>query len=408
MPDQTKPPLPLPEPLRGADPDSFAQYSVAVRLVKIARQTMEENAFSSYQTAALEKLYADIPEAKIRPILDREASDSGEWVTYVEPYLGMDWLEAPWFFVENYFYRRILEATGYFQEGVGSRLDPFRFQKRSGFDTSLAQIQGLCYQLNRFLNDPDPGWNASSFLGLLYSSLWGNQVDLSLWPAGEGQRPDHANLEQAQAYLLVNDTPVLQSTSTKNGGGRVDILVDNAGFELVADLCLVDYLLSTALAEVVRLHVKAYPTFVSDAMAPDVEQTIQNMTSLSDEDSRMVGKRLGQALSEDRLQLASSAFWNSPLPAWEMPTSLRIELGESSLVISKGDANYRRATGDRHWPFTFPFQDILRYFPASFLALRVMKSEVVLGLEPVQIQDMPRKDPDWMVNGRWGLIQFKP
>jgi len=40
--------------------------------------------------------------------------------------------------------------------------------------------------------------------------------------------------------------------------------------------------------------------------------------------------------------------------------------------------------------------------------LRTLKSEIVAGLQPDQLADLPHRDPNWLINGRWGLIQFAP
>ena len=56
----------------------------------------------------------------------------------------------------------------------------------------------------------------------------------------------------------------------KDGGHRVDIMVDNACFVLVTDLCLADYLVTSGIASSVVFHLKSHPTFVSDAMSKDV------------------------------------------------------------------------------------------------------------------------------------------
>ncbi len=50
-------------------------------------------------------------------------------------------------------------------------------------------------------------------------------------------------------------------------------MIDNAGFEFICDLCLVDFLLGRAFGNQVYLHLKPHPTFVSDAMIKDVLYT---------------------------------------------------------------------------------------------------------------------------------------
>jgi hypothetical protein len=121
---------------------------------------------------------------------------------------------------------------------------------------------------------------------------------------------------------------------------------------------------------------------------------------------RAFAQRLIAYLVNGCLRLTDHPFWTSPLPFWEMPESLREELSRADLLISKGDANYRRLLGDAHWRPTTPFGDVLGYVPAPLLAIRVCKAEIVVGLRAEQIEHLDRADPAWLVNGHWGVIQF--
>jgi hypothetical protein len=89
-----------------------------------------------------------------------------------------------------------------------------------------------------------------------------------------------------------------------------------------------------------------------------------------------------------------------------MPEELRTELAPSHLIFIKGDANYRRLLGNCNWPFTTRFEDIVCYFPAPFVALRTLKSEVAAGLQLAQIETLKQEDAQWLTNGQWGVIQF--
>ena len=42
---------------------------------------------------------------------------------------------------------------------------------------------------------------------------------------------------------------------------------------------------------------------------------------------------------------------------------------------------------------------------APVLAVRTAKADVMVGLQPGQAENITKQDPDWMVNGQWGVIQ---
>ena len=160
------------------------------------------------------------------------------------------------------------------------------------------------------------------------------------------------------------------------------------------------------ISATVRLHVKPHPTYVSDATIKDVRATLDYFEADTDSQVQALGSRLSDYWLQGRLQVRENFFWTSPLPGWELPLPVEMELSQSSLVISKGDANYRRLLGDLDWPSTTPFTDILAYFPTSIVALRTVKAEITCGLQSGQVESVAAKDPDWMIDGRWGLLQF--
>jgi hypothetical protein len=90
----------------------------------------------------------------------------------------------------------------------------------------------------------------------------------------------------------------------------------------------------------------------------------------------------------------------------QLPPPLREELACSNLVILKGDVNYRRLLSDLHWPHTTRLEEITAYFPTSFLVLRTLKGEIVVGLEPGQAEELAAQDAAWLINGKRGIIQL--
>ena len=85
---------------------------------ELGRLALAENDFPPHVVARLERLLSEIPESPLRPLDDPGAPDVDDWNRALVPYTAQDWLQVPWFVAETYFYRRILEASGYFQPGV--------------------------------------------------------------------------------------------------------------------------------------------------------------------------------------------------------------------------------------------------------------------------------------------------
>lgn len=405
-----KPPhLPLPPPLRAAEEPSFTHFSVVTRLPDIARRALRENGFSPETELVLQDLIDEIPYGVIRP-LHIPAAQAGDWQAWTAPYLGQNWLDVPWFFAEEYFYARILEASGYFSPGDTYQKDPYLLQKTLGLQSTQPAIDALAEQVQRALADGSTA-NPGMLEPFLLMNLWGNQNDLSMWPVlrdstGLVGGSAAGASTSAQAHLLANQIADVQEYLRENVRRplRVEIVLDNAGYELVTDLALADLLLHSGLAQTMVLHAKAYPVFVSDATPADVDYTLDHLGSTAHPAAFAMQQRLRGALADGRLHIHNHPFWTSPLAAWEMPPELEQQIGTAQLVIFKGDANYRRLLGDRHWPLETPFAGVVDYLRPAVLAIRTLKSEIATGI-PAERQPA---EPDWMINGRWGLIQFAP
>jgi uncharacterized protein with ATP-grasp and redox domains len=395
----------IPEPLRAEESGTWAHSTVTVRFPEITRRVLAENPLGPEAVARLERLIADLPHGRIRLLDEPAAPDRVDWEAYVAPNLGRTWLTVPWFFAETYFYRRILEVVGYYLPGAGFEVDPFAHQKKLGLETSLVMIRSLSARVAGLLAGSLP--RREGLQALLYADLWGNRADLSLWPADRHETGDPPDLKRPDSALLANDAALAAKyLVNREKPVRVDIVCDNAGFELVGDLLLGHYLLATEIAQELILHVKSHPTFVSDAIDWDVRQALGMLAKDGDPVLRQQGLEMQAAFERGQIRMIGLPFWTSPLSGWEMPTPLWKNLSQSSLIIVKGDANYRRLLGDRHWPYSTPFADILSYAPAPLLALRTLKAEVASGLLPERIRLLAKTEADWMTNGKWGVIQF--
>jgi uncharacterized protein with ATP-grasp and redox domains len=377
------------------------------RLPHIAQRVVADNPLPAAMRHQIADLIAAIPHRTLEAFTDPAAPDMPGWLAYVRPYLDHNWLQVPWFLAETYFYRRLIAMTDFFRTGF----DPFATQKQQGLHSTVAHGRALVTQAQRLRAD---GWRPESFIDLLTLALWGNQADMSLWAPDDPTPPSHTPGDHQHEHLVVNEAEAVAHYLTalqdepRTTPPCVDCLLDNAGFELLGDLCLADYLLSTAQVQTVRLHAKLHPTFVSDAIMVDVHATIAWLRHHADSALRTLGARLHADVRHRRLQVHTHPFWTSPLPMWEMPDDVRALLAEADVVLAKGDANYRRALGDAHWPLTTPLADIVSYFPAPLVFLRTCKAEVIAGLSSTQVHELRQRDPAWLTNGAWGVIQFVP
>lgn len=85
------------------------------------------------------------------------------------------------------------------------------------------------------------------------------------------------------------------------------------------------------------------------------------------------------------------------------------KLGEATLVIFKGDLNYRKLMADIHWDPTTSFREALQSFhPTNLLSLRTVKADLISGLKPGVAENLTNIKPDWLLTGEYATIQFDP
>ena len=333
--------------------------------------------------------------APIRRLERVSAPDYAEWSAALEGQGAivegdLTWHNAEWFFAETYAYRCLIEAVRWHETGR----DPFAPKK-------LAELQGeALWRLLDRATAPSACVDEALRRAVEYA-LWGNRIDLSYAASterGTDISPDDLLVDD-RAELL---TYLIQSPQN----GSVYIIADNAGSELAMDLVLADCLLRHVCERVV-IYLKAHPTFVSDAVTQDVWLMLTAMKRRG-KGAAALAARLQEAWEAERLRLVPHPYWNSSRFLWDLPADLRLVLDRARLVIIKGDANYRRTLGDALWSAQTPFSDVVGYLDAPVLCLRTLKSDPIVGLSAAEVAlQLDRSDPDWRVNGKRGVIQFK-
>jgi len=388
---------PLPPALAASDGVSTFTYdSVQRRLPLIIESVIEKNTYDAATVGALRGLAGEIAAgAPLRPL----AAASDEWAAALAPRLaaGDTWFSAPWFLVENYLYKRMLELT----DGPSGGADPFAAQKAESLDGSAAAFAGM---LSAGLAD-----GKVQMSRLVATSLWGNLADLSLSAGAALVSPADASAgasAEAVSKMLADDTPALCAAIAAAAGKEVIVVLDNCGLELVSDLLLVDGLLRCdAPPAKVTLHAKDRPVFVSDVTEPDLQPTLQWLEARG---GGALASRLTAAMADGRLCVASPTFYTGPSPFWEMPVALHASYAAAALVLTKGDANYRRLLGDLHWAHDTPFGAVCDYFPTSLGSLRTCKSGVCVGVErEVEASAAAAHPEKWLVGGIYGMVQLR-
>jgi len=408
--------------------------TILSRIVADNADTLAADPRAAAAFAALDAELADAANATLRPIERDGGPDVRYWnESLVSAWIGKSWLDTPWLVSEFYFYRRVLEAIGYFGNGPGAGKDPFQNEKDAGLAACAEATRSLAPKLNAFANrdeDEDGSQDASAKVAktrlFVLAALWGNRMDLSLWPAtgaaarrasGEETSSSRAArafdeaLRAGEEYLLWDDSAIAARAILEPGCDNVGLVVDNAGFELVCDLALADAVVAArgAARAVVTLHVKAHPVFVSDAMAKDVYATIESMRVSEDEATRAMGTRWRGYVDSGAWIVAPRFAWAQPQPFWELPREARRAFAREDLVILKGDANYRRLLGDRLWELDTPFSEVASYFPTSLLALRTLKAELGCGVPKARAERAARENPGtWLTDGTFGVVQYLP
>lgn len=272
--------------------------------------------------------------------------------------------------------------------------DVFNKQKISTFRSSRPAVLELASrynQLTKQLESKDSSPQSEEervaaekvlFTEMCEICLWGNATDLSLLTNltyEDIQKLQGSKARKAaEKNIIANDFEAAfeilkeaQKSGTKER--RVDIVLDNAGFELFVDVILAGYLLQAGLATTVVLRPKDIPWFVSDVVPKDFSDLLTVLVNAKDfyespsEDDEAKGvtpQKLSEQEANDLQELFSNwsslyaegkivlrpnRFWTEGGSYWRLPKTapeLFEDLQESELVIFKGDLNYRKLTGD--------------------------------------------------------------
>ncbi|OLN96729.1 Protein-glutamate O-methyltransferase C1393.13 [Colletotrichum chlorophyti] len=466
----------MPTPYSTGDKTSFGWVTARERWPIIITQAIDDLYRSIHQIEDTEKqaegkkIVEQIARLKyevqhdraLTPIEDDGHPDVSIYNDELKKLGSPTWLNVPWLFSECYLFRRI---STYFQKSTHwKNYDVFARQKISTFRSSRPAVLELASKYKELVEQLKKNKGAAQdedaekllFTEMCEICLWGNATDLSLLTSltyEDIQKLQGSEARKAsEKNIIANDLPAVYELLKKakaegKAERRVDIVLDNAGFELYVDLILAGYLLSAGLATNVVLHPKSIPWFVSDVLPSDFAQllsaiaapkpfyetpsdeeklqdkTPEPLSSTDEANLSFLFQEWSQFHAEGQLILRPNRYWTHPGPFWQLPAEakdLYEDLKASEVVIFKGDLNYRKLTGDADWDAATPFTEALQNIgPGSglnILALRTCKADVVVGLKPGEDERLRALEGGggdsgarkWAWSGKWAVVSFSP
>jgi hypothetical protein len=382
----------LPPFLMTSESGSFARRTIEERKPIIIDRILSHFDYTPSIRTRLLKFKDELKSGMITSLTD-QSSDREIWDSDLQPWIGKSWLDIPWLFAETFFYRKILEIVKYFQPGPWMGVDPYQRLKEVELQDSLVVF------LESYKSQSYKG-NFENLQEHTTNALWGNRGDLSNLDVFENDMS-----AQHERIILNHIEPAFSFISSEVES--IAYFFDNIGKELYFDLAFIDFLIQSELAKSVTCYLKNQPFFVSDAMPKDLINAINHLESSQSPDANALAHRFSQLINSRKVTLEAPPFFTTSRSYHHFPSVLQKQVGEHDLVILKGDVNFRRLFGDCHWDPTTPIEDAGDYFPTSFLSLRTLKGELILGLTSEQSRNLhEHAEKNWMVNGNRGMITF--
>ncbi|KAF0986835.1 hypothetical protein HZS_5666 [Henneguya salminicola] len=328
------------------------------------------------------------------------------------------WTNCPFLFSECYYYRQLYEI---FQNSKFHRdFDYFFAFKKDSFITAEKDIKIHAKYTQSLLASKDI--DKKSLIYLLLHSLFCNKLDLSL-SSGNPLNSDIFDefdrvKRELMDNLLINDIERVCSylfSLDKESPRTIHIVVDNAGLEFFSDICLVLYLLSAHIASTVVIHLKCYPWLVSDFTYSDLDFFMKFLSISDNKDLESIKESIEYFLAEGSLKFTPDISWNHSLyysdllNVWDPFREMYEIFKKSSLVIFKGDLNYRRLTGELQWKYNTSLSKALGNFVGfPLLILRIIKSDCVVGLDEEIISALNIVNKNWKQTGEKAIVCFVP
>ncbi|KAI8904796.1 hypothetical protein EDD86DRAFT_194423 [Gorgonomyces haynaldii] len=367
---------------------SFAYQTFLERIPSILGKTVDclskdlhlrHESITDEEQDKIKQLISEIGKLRYELCRNRPFPESDWKMDFPEE--DRSWFNSTWLFSECFLYHHLQEIVLKILPGY----DLFRMQKVESFIShrqALEECATACVRLD--------------LREMILYSLWGNQSDLSLFVHKQENERNHT--------LVVDHTDALVK-KIEEFSGRMIIVLDNAGFELFTDLCLA-HVLTKKYGIKIEFQGKEHPWFVSDTTLRDFDYVVAESSMI--EASRPLALEWIQWIKDGDWKFQAHPFWTTAHAYTHMPEEAPdlFEKLKNTFAIYKGDLNYRKMVQDRDWPKETRFEDAVgRMEETSFCMLRTLKADTVAGVDRRVFDDLKASDPQWMTNGKHGMIQ---
>ncbi|KAK0521196.1 Hairy/enhancer-of-split with YRPW motif protein 2 [Tilletia horrida] len=370
---------------------------------------------------------------KLRPIIDDGEGDVALWNKEIAKFFrGKDFMNAPWLFAEAYKYRRLHEcfsASKHWKDYdvfFRQKCDTFSRSGTAVFELSTRFAEPFAYAPEA-TDEEKYAARKLLFHELSQVCLWGNATDLSLLinmteeDIKKLQSTGGEHLAATEKNILGNHLERIWQLVSKMKNGRIDFVLDNAGFELYCDLVYADWLIQSGIASVIHFHGKRLPWFVSDVTRKDWDWLLNTtyyaslFPTASDTDVaslRQMAQRWKSYERKGQFVYEQHPFWCTGYTFWSLHAEapdLFLHLAGSDLVIFKGDLNHRKLTYDCQAPSQTPFDIAIGPLAQEqgappVVSLRTVKSDVVVGVDSEVADRLDKEEPGWRISGKYAVV----
>lgn len=357
--------------------DSFALEDLLSQAERVTNIIISYNTLSDKQIRSLEKLRDDI---KGNRQIDRlsKGSDKKEWNRLLDLDNNHTWLDDYHHGLRiSYFHRLLLDKVNYFETNE----DPYLKIKRLSLSDSISEIS-------------DDYVRNISFDEILDGMLWGNKYDLVPPSISKKKKLVADNRDKLKEYF---DEKALN---------QIDILADNTGQELFFDVLFACYVIENKISKKIIIHLKNYPYNVTDATINDFNYLVAELSGTTR--LKNFGSKLAKYIREDKIKPITYPFTTLGYDRKNAANISKTIYHHSSLIVTKGDFNYRKNVGWHYWKISDNYQSAISYLKSPLLCFRVIKNEIMLGINDcIKIDELHQEDPEWWKKGSGGMILFE-